>query len=216
VIGVGAFGPGGDVMLAIDGEPATSSYVDVVAPGVQMLVQGSSANWTDTSIIQGTSFATPIVSGNLALAIQKYPDATHDQIIQSLIHNTGSEPHELLYDSKGQFGYGIVDTISLLAADPTQYEDLNPLLNRSVEADDFGGPTFDEVYGTPATASPSPSASDEPSPPATDDPGEDTDTGSPAWLPLALVGGGLALILIVSAIIIVAIKSSTKKAGPQG
>jgi len=209
VVSVGSFGPGGDVMLTGFGDPSTSDSVDVVAPGVQMLIQGSSANWTDASIGQGNSFAAPIVSGNLALAIQKYPDAAPNQIIQSLIHNTGSKPHELARDN--QYGYGIVDTISLLAADPTQYEDVNPLLDPSVEPDELGGPSVEEVYGVAPTASPGPSASDEPSPPTTQAPDAESDTGSPAWLPLALVGGGLALILIVIAIIIVAIKSSKNK-----
>lgn len=214
VVSVGAFGPDGDVMLNFNGEPSITSNRDVVAPGVQMLVQGSTANWTDTSIIQGTSLATPIVSGNLALAIQKYPDATSNQILQSLIHNTGTSTHEPVRDSKNQYGYGVVDTITLLAADPTQYEDVNPFLDPSVESGMRQGPSVDEVYGTAPTASPSPSASAEPSPSATDDPGEDTDTGSPAWLPLALIGGGLILIVVI-AIIIVAVKSSNNKAVPH-
>ncbi|NTV38481.1 MAG: S8 family serine peptidase [Demequinaceae bacterium] len=208
VIGVGSFAPGGAVMLDGFGEPSASSVTDVVAPGVQMLIQGSESNWTDTVISQGNSFAAPIVSGNLALAIQKYPNATHDQIIQSLIHNTGSKPHELGWDNR--YGYGIVDTITLLAADPTQYEDVNPLLNKREASDSDFGPSFDEVYGAGPTASPSPSAST-PTDVTTEpvDPGEDT--GSPAWLLLALVGGGLLLVLIVVAVIVVAVKSSNNK-----
>jgi len=214
VIGVGSFGPGGDIMLDINGDPSSSPWVDVVAPGVQMLNQGTEASWTDYVIGQGNSFATPIVAGNLALAIQKYPNATHDQIIQSLIHNTGSKPHELEFDSKNQYGYGMVDTISLLAADPTQYEDVNPLLNKKESSNSLSGPSFDEVYGAAPTASPSPTASaptDVTAAPV--DPGEGA--GSPAWLLLALVGGGLVFILIVVAVIVVAVKSSNKKAGPQ-
>ena len=213
VIGVGSFGPGGDVMLDFNGDPSSSPVVDVVAPGVQMLNQGTEASWTDYVIGQGNSFATPIVAGNLALAIQKYPNATHDQIIQSLIHNTGTEAHELGWDN--QYGYGAVDTISLLAADPTQYEDVNPLLNKKEDSASLSGPSFDEVYGAAPTASASPSASDDPASPGPPGPGEDTDTGSPAWLLLALVGGGLVLVLIVVAVIVVAVKSSNKKAGPQ-
>ncbi|NTV38480.1 MAG: S8 family serine peptidase [Demequinaceae bacterium] len=215
VIGVGSFAPGGAVMLDGFGEPSASSVTDVVAPGVQMLIQGSESNWTDTVISQGNSFAAPIVSGNLALAIQKYPDATHDQIIQSLIHNTGTEPHELTYDLDNRYGYGTVNTIMLLSTDPTQYEDVNPLLNKREASESDFGPSFDEVYGDAPTASPSASASADPASPAPQDPGADTDTGSPAWLLLALVGGGLLLVLIVVAVIVVAVKSSNKKAGPQ-
>lgn len=211
VIGVGSFGPGGGVMLDFDGEPLSSTYVDVVAPGVQMLSQGTDKGWTDYVIAQGNSFATPIVAGNLALAIQKYPDATHDQIIQSLIHNTGTEPHELTYDLDHRYGYGTVNTIMLLSTDPTQYEDVNPLLDPSVPSGDLDGPSFDEVYATD-TASPSPSASATQDPTsATPTPGNTADNGSPAWLLLALVGGAILLVLIVAAVIIVAVKSSNNK-----
>lgn len=209
VISVGSFGPDGAVMLDYLGSPSTSAWVDVVAPGVQMLIQGSGGNWTDTSIGEGNSFATPIVAGNLALAIQKYPEATHDQVIQSLIHNTGSKPHELARDTT--FGYGIVDTISLLAADPTQYEDVNPLLD---PLETIEGPFFEDVYSTAATASPSPSASEEAATPSPQDPDEDIDGSSPGWLLYALLGGGLILIVVI-VVIVAAVKSSTKKTSPQ-
>ena len=215
VIGVGSFGPDGEVMLDAFGEPSTSDFVDVVAPGVQMLIQGSETDWRASSISQGNSFAAPIVSGNLALAIQKYPDATHNQIMWSMISNTGASAHELLFDSKGQYGFGIVDTISFLAVDPTQYKDVHPFLAKGT-TDIFDGPSFDDIYGDQATASPSPSTSGDPTPTATqhtDDPAGDS-TG-PNWLLIGLIGGGLILIGGIIAIIIVLAKSSPKNAGPH-
>jgi len=148
VVSVGSFGPGGGgVMRDFYGDPNHSPFVDVVAPGVQVLLQGSPTSWDDVLMGQGNSFATPIVAGNLALAIQKYPDATHNQIIQSLIRTTGTEPHELTYDADGFYGYGTVDTIMLLSTDPTQYEDVNPLLSTDSKEIAYRGPSVRQVYG---------------------------------------------------------------------
>lgn len=208
VIGVGAIGHDGNVPVGADGQPSTSLKVDVVAPGMNILVQGSSTDWHAFSSGQGTSMATPITAGNLALAIQKYPGATHNQIIQSLIRNTGANPHGLEYDSKHRFGYGVVDTISLLAADPTQYEDVNPLLAKEHVVH---GPTWDQVMGT-ASASPSPSASPTASATPTASPvNPPTGSSSPAWLLFALLGGGVLLVIIIVAIVIVAIKSKHRE-----
>lgn len=205
VIGVGAFGHGVVVPTGADGQPSTSAYVDVVAPGMNILIQGSSTDWHAFSTSQGTSMATPITAGNIALAIQKYPDATHNQIIQSLIRNTGAGPHELSWDTT--LGYGIVDTISLLAADPAQYEDVNPLLSKEATV---VGPTWEQVMGT-ESASPSPSPSPTASAAPTGSPVDPaTDSSSPGWLLFALVGGGVLLIIIVGAIVIVAVKSKNR------
>ena len=204
VIGVGAVGHDGNVPAGVDGQPSTSLNVDVVAPGMNILVQGSATDWHAFSSGQGTSMATPIAAGNIALAIQKYPGATHNQIIQSLVRNTGSEPHPPDWDAT--LGFGVVDTISLLAADPTQYEDVNPLLAKEHVVH---GPTWDQVMGT-ASASPSPSASATATP--TQSPvNPPTDSSSPAWLLFALLGGGVLLVIIIVAIVIVAMKSKHRE-----
>ena len=51
-------------------------FTDVVAPGGDLLFQGVEGDWERQRLASGTSYATPIVVGNLALAMQKYPDAT--------------------------------------------------------------------------------------------------------------------------------------------
>lgn len=209
VLGVGAFDKDGKVLINGSGSPSSSGFVDVVAPGGDILVQGTETDWKVSTIGKGNSAATAITSGNLALAIQKNPNATHNQIIQSLIHNTGTKPHELVFDTKDQYGYGKVDTISLLAADPTEYEDVNPLL---LEKPQFNiGPTRDDVYGDPS-ASPSPPASADasaaPTATATADPAPSEGSSSMMWI---LIGGGVLLIVVIGVGIAIAIAASKPK-----
>jgi len=190
------------------GKPSTSSYVDVVAPGAAILTRGDETDWHAQPLARGNSFATAITSGNLALAIQKYPTATHNQIIQSLIHNTGTEPHDLQWDSSHQYGYGTVVTASLLAADPTQYEDVNPLLIEGA----LTGPTPQQVLDG-LSASPSPSASPpattQPTATATAAPHPDDGSSSPVmWL---LIGGGVLLLILIGVGITIAVASSKPK-----
>lgn len=62
--------------------------------------------------------------------MQKYPDATGNQMIQSLLHNTGSEDHPLEFDANDGFGYGTASLTRVLAADPLQYPDESSLLDK--------------------------------------------------------------------------------------
>ena len=85
----------------------------------------------------GTSSSAPIVAGFLALARQKWPDATANQLLQLLVHTT--------VNSDGTWnqytGYGLASPASMINTDPSQYPDENPL------ADKGGGssPTPQEV-----------------------------------------------------------------------
>ena len=109
--------------------PNLDPRVDVAGPGVHILVPGSlSEGWSGGSLVDGTSAATPIVAGFLAVVAQKYPEATSNQLLQSLIHNTGGEDHPLTYDPSGAYGYGIASLTHMLRVDPTQYEDVNPFI----------------------------------------------------------------------------------------
>ena len=208
VVSVGAFDREGKVLINGMGEPSTSTYVDVLAPGADILSRGDGKDWHAQPIEKGNSPATAITAGNIALAIQKYPTATHNQIIQSLIRNTGTKPHELQWDSSHQYGYGTVVTSSLLAADPTQYEDVNPLLVEGA----LIGPTPQQVLAG-LSASPSPSASSDPSSQptatATAAPHPDDTSSSPMmWL---LIGGGVLLLILIGVGITIAIASSKSK-----
>ena len=116
----------GELNFGVGDEPNTSEYVQVIGPGWEIAWQGSEGDWTVQRTSSGTSIATPIVAGSLALAKQKYPQASGDQLLQSMIHNTGQEGGDAVWDPT--YGYGFVVPDTLLAADPTQYPDVNPLL----------------------------------------------------------------------------------------
>ena len=89
----------------------------------------------------GTSNSAALVSGMLALARQKWPDATANQILQVLTH-TGLNPN---HEWNKYTGYGAINPSALVNTDPSQYPDENPLAQKQ------GGssPTVEEVqdYG---------------------------------------------------------------------
>ena len=86
---------------------------------------------------EGTSNSAALVSGFLALARAKWPNATPNQILQLLVA-TGLNP-----DKKWNkyTGYGAINPGGMLNTDPSQYPDENPLAQKE------GGssPTVEEV-----------------------------------------------------------------------
>ena len=76
--------------------------------------------------VHGTSISTPLVAGMLALARQKWPDATANQILQLLVH-TGLNPN---HDWNKYTGYGAAALGSLVNQDPSQYPDENPIIEK--------------------------------------------------------------------------------------
>ena len=67
--------------------------------------------------------------------MQRWPDATGNQILQSLIRNTkGNASGGPELDPEHKRGFGIVDPGKLLSVDPAQYPDVNPLLEWAVKA----------------------------------------------------------------------------------
>lgn len=227
VAGIAALTPDGKPITAVWGGDSHDIETDLAAPGWDMLEQGTDAGgWEAQGLGGGTSYATPVVSAEIALALQKYPEATHNQVLQSLIHNTGSKAHELNFDPTGTYGYGIVDAISLLGADPTQYDDVNPFIedhSRMFQStgdagddfiDDLGyGPTIALIAGTTASPSASPSASPTTGSTATATPGPGPGEQSPSTTPWLLIGGGVVLLLLVGAGIVVTVVSTRNKGG---
>ena len=106
---------------------AGSGYPAVAAPGVDDEI----SNWFkgygwSTGTATGTSDSTALVSGLLALVKSRYPDATGNQLVQQLIHDTGGAPEQLRWDPR--YGFGIASATEMLKHDPTQWPDENPLL----------------------------------------------------------------------------------------
>lgn len=87
--------------------------------------------------VSGTSVASPIVAGVLALAKQRWPEATSNQLLQLLV-KTGLNPD---HGWNQYTGFGGIDPGAILNTDPSQFPDENPLAQKQ------GGssPTPEEV-----------------------------------------------------------------------
>lgn len=115
---------GSDAKLGRNFKPSDETVI--AAPGIEVgsggIVDGRwrSDVWTD-----GSSDATAIVSGALALVKSKYPEATGNQLVQHLIHFT-TDPK---YDWNPTYGFGIISVPRMLSSSPMQWPDENPLLN---------------------------------------------------------------------------------------
>ena len=109
--------------------------VTVAAVGGPMIAHNYETN-TNIST-RGTSNATPLVAGFLALAKQKWPNATSNQLLQLLTHTART-------DQSGwnkYIGYGGADPGAMVNTDPSQYPDENPILDTG---NDRLGPTNEE------------------------------------------------------------------------
>ena len=201
VVSVNAFGKDGKIQedQQVAGQPIGWKETTVVAPGANFpSVDWRSGSWS----ITGASLATPLTAGILAVAAQKYPDATGNQLIQSLIHNTRTEDHKLSRD--GASGYGPVSLRHILQVDPATYPDVNPLMDKA-----SGRPTAEQVAQGGVAASPT----------ATPTPTQKTPAATPTviasggggvMVPL-LVGGGVILLLIVIAVIVIIVVAANRK-----
>ncbi|RRJ85558.1 hypothetical protein EG850_13030 [Gulosibacter macacae] len=132
-MGVGivtAVGPGG----ATTDWAARGPQVSVAAAGDQIPVRNP-----DTGAIElryGTSYASPIAAGTLALGMQAWPEATTHQLTQSMVHNTRGGNPGLAHNEVT--GLGIIDPLALVAVDPSQYPD-EPAFTQNRSNPDWGG-----------------------------------------------------------------------------
>ena len=91
----------------------------------------------EPTTVNGTSVSAALVAGMMALARQKWPDATANQILQVLV-NTGLDS---THTWNQYTGYGAIDGGALVNTDPSQYPDENPIIQK------HGGskPTVQEI-----------------------------------------------------------------------
>ena len=119
---------------AIDASGQLASYSSwgqgVVAAGVGGPVKARDYEAGGVKDVQGTSISTPIVAGQIALARQRWPQATPNQILQLVTHSGSNNGVWNQYT-----GYGALSLDAMLGNDPSQYPDENPL------ADKGGGST---------------------------------------------------------------------------
>jgi subtilisin family serine protease len=189
---------GADANLQLNPDPVTSPQLGVVAPGVDVrILNWDDGGWDTYRLQTGNSLAAPFTTGVLALIWSQHPDATANQVIQTLLRTTSGHNGELSRDDS--WGYGAVSANGALAADPTTYPDVNPLLLD----DPFLRPAYEDVLGDP-TPTPTPQATEQGTPPPTVEGPQDEDGGSSMVLPLVLAGGALLLLVAVVAVILLA------------
>lgn len=172
--------------------------IDVAAPGVALRTFAADGGWDTHDLGSGTSLATAWTSGGLALAWSAHPEATGNQMIQSLLRNTITGEGELrrLDD---YWGYGIASVRRMVEADPTTYPDTNPLV---VDHPDARPPASDLTAGP--TAEPTPEQTDPPTSPPADGPAvaDDAEESTSMALPLALGLGALVVVGVVVTLVL--------------
>ena len=115
---------------AVDSTGQFASYSSwgqgVVAAGVGGPIKARDYDTGTITDTQGTSFATPIVAGQIALARSRWPEATPNQILQLVTH-TGLNPN---HEWNQYTGYGPLNMGGMMKTDPTQFPDENPLADK--------------------------------------------------------------------------------------
>jgi len=210
-VSVESFGPGG-----VRDDPVIAPWLTIVSPGDGSLTyqRGDAGTWDRPMLMSGTSLAAPFTAGSLALAMQKWPEATSNQILQSLIHTAShANPDPVHTDEEG---YGFIDLPRLLATDPTQFPDENPLITAE------GVPTPAQyeagVYSGEFNEYPI-------DPPIGDAPaaGADSDEGAgggsegepfPMGLVLGLLGGGVVLVGVIVLVVVLAARRKQRQPVP--
>ena len=138
VIGVSALDTSGNFAdYSNYGEGVTVSAVGVVV--------GRSTLDNQLKRVQGTSFSAPMVAGFLALAWQRFGggEVSVYQVLQAVLATA--------WGTNGQWnertGYGEINPAALLAADPSQYSEENPLLEKGSRFAFHEDDVYDYYYG---------------------------------------------------------------------
>ena len=118
-VGVSAIGTDGQLSSYSSWGPG------VVAAGVGGPIKARDYDTGGVKDVQGTSFATPVVAGQIALARSRWPQATPNQILQSVTRSGSNNGVWNQYT-----GYGALSLDGLLGSDPSQYPDENPLADK--------------------------------------------------------------------------------------
>ncbi|MGN6606872.1 MAG: S8 family serine peptidase [Jatrophihabitans sp.] len=115
-------------VAAVDQTDQTASfsehgrYVDIAAPGVGIEAPAPGSGYSLN--LQGTSFATPFVTGAVALAWSAHPELTAAQIVRRLEATAAPPPDSVPTTS---YGYGIVDPVRAVVAQPAALVPASPV-----------------------------------------------------------------------------------------
>jgi subtilisin family serine protease len=194
-VGVQAADINGQIQ-ATEGRPNENDDTMVIAPGIGILTQGErDGDWKSQPVTQGTSLAAPIEAGYIALAMQKWPDASANQILQDLARSSNDQG-EAIFDP-GSTGFGFATATRMLDRDASQYEDVNPFLDVRPATI----PSTAEMLAAP-TATPEPES--------TSNPVAAPDSSPPFALLLTILGGGIVLAAVVLVVVFVVRRSRRK------
>lgn len=195
----------------------------VAAPGVKLEVPGTSED-DDTGVWStGTSGATALVAGSLAVVKEKYPHATANQLIQNLIHHTTRDdrPGELAdMQWTRHLGYGIASPLNMLKHDPAGWPDENPLPGdptkmaqrypSSLEGKAAGNPSSPTASASTGPAGQGESTDSEPG--AEREGTSSSESSSALWT----VAGAAALLLVLTAAAVVALRRARRRNSDRG
>lgn len=100
--------------------------IHLLGPATNIL-GGSVVNgrWQSNQLQNGTSGASAIVVGQFALMKQKWPKATNNQLLTSLLRNANRVPGEPVWTPRGGFGTSSFE--NTLTTDPSGYPDVQPI-----------------------------------------------------------------------------------------
>lgn len=151
-------------------------------------------------ITTGSSNAAAYAAGVIALAMEAFPNATTNQVLQAMTRTTDGSLHDP--NKTPRRGYGQVDVGALLASDPSSFPDENPFVSELQGAI----PSADEFVPEPAPVPNGPTApADEP------DHGEARDSPSgTSPLVIGLAAAGL-VVLVALAILLAAVRSRSRR-----
>ena len=131
---------------ASDGQGRIKDYSNR-GRGLTVLAPGD-IRWRDLATgrieeVTGTSFATPVVAGLVAVAMGEWPGVTSNQVLQALVATA----------TAGPTGQPLVSPGGLSRTDPAQYPDQNPLMDKFPGTEPSPATVADYRDGLLATAS---------------------------------------------------------------
>ena len=185
--------------------------IHLVAPGSDVVGGGlMRGNRWDSAVLQsGSSGASAIVAGQLALMKQKWPNATSNQLLYSLLRSARHPDGSAVWERRR--GFGTTSFEATLTTDPTVYPDVMPIFSSmgNVMSDQPTPPFIPLAVGSDGFLPDAPSATSGPtSTPGAANPGGATAApdaeAAPAPTPVASTSGSAWLVWLVCGLLGVA------------
>ena len=195
IVNVGMSGPAG-FMTEHESRMDPSANRAILAPGINVQAPGHNYEWRPGPVT-GTTYATAVAAGVVALGLEKHHDATPHQVLSALLRTSGDNPDEIVWEDP-QLGFGIINAREFLNMDGVADLDVgNPVFSTDglhPYCDDcelVEWPTAEDIQFYLEGEDPTPEAepTEEPATeaptsaekPVADDPAEEV-TSTPGWV----------------------------------